>query len=126
MTDQSVTDRKYDAILDDARMVSSREGYAESSIEDVAAQGGIGKGTVYLYFKSKEELFVAALERVSGMFTSKAREEMETVPAFREKIEAFLRVCAWSIAAHTKTSCAFMFSEYGSICECFVVVVPEK
>jgi AcrR family transcriptional regulator len=100
MTDQSVTERKHDAILDAARTVFSRDGYAASSVEDVAAEAGIGKGTVYLYFKSKEELYVAALARDIRVFTDKAREEMEGVPTLREKVAALLRVRLEYCRAH--------------------------
>src|ERR1700691_4709916 len=115
MTDQSVTERKHDAILDAARTVFSREGYAASSVEDVADEAGIGKGTVYLYFKSKEELYLAALARDIRVFAAKAREEMESVPTFREKIEAFLRVRLDYCKAHQDFLRIYL-SEYGSMC----------
>lgn len=115
MTDQSVTERKRDAILDAARAVFSREGYAATSVDDVAAEAGIGKGTVYLYFKSKEELYLAALERDIRALAAKAREEMESVPAFREKIEAFLRVRLDYCKAHEDFLRIYL-SENGSMC----------
>jgi AcrR family transcriptional regulator len=115
MTDQSVTERKHDAILDAARAVFSREGYAESSVEDVAAEAGIGKGTVYLYFKSKEELYVAALARDIRVFADQAREEMESLPGFREKIEAFLRVRLEYCRAHEDFLRIYL-SESGGMC----------
>jgi AcrR family transcriptional regulator len=115
MTDQSVTERKRDAILDAARTVFSREGYAATSVDDVAAEAGIAKGTVYLYFKSKEELYLAALARDIRVFTGKAREEMESVPVFREKIEAFLRVRLDYCKAHEEFLRIYL-SEYGSMC----------
>jgi len=115
MTDQSVTERKHDAILDAARAVFSREGYAASSVDDVAAEAGIGKGTVYLYFKSKEELYIAALARDIRVFADKAREEMDNVPAFREKIEVFLRVRLEYCRAHEDFLRIYL-SEYGRMC----------
>jgi AcrR family transcriptional regulator len=92
MTDQSVTSKKYAAILDAARAVFSRDGYASSSVDDVAAEAGIAKGTVYLYFKSKEDLYLAALLRDVKTFGAEARAEMEREPSLREKIEAFFRI----------------------------------
>jgi AcrR family transcriptional regulator len=115
MTDQSVTEGKYDIILDAARAIFSREGYAASSVDDVAAEAGIGKGTVYLYFKSKEELYVAALARDIRVFADKARVEMESVPAFREKIEAFLRVRLDYCRAHEDFLRIYL-SESGRMC----------
>src|ERR1700722_17433909 len=92
MTDRSVTNKKREALLDAARAVFSRDGYAASSVDDVAGEAGIAKGTVYLYFKSKEELYLAALLRDIRAFGSEAWVEMDRVPTLREKIEAFLRV----------------------------------
>ena len=48
MTDQSVSERKRNGILDAARTVFSRQGYARASVEDVAEEAGIAKGTLYL------------------------------------------------------------------------------
>jgi len=115
MTDQSVTERKRDAILDAARTVFSRESYAATSVDDVAAEAGIAKGTVYLYFKSKEELYLAALARDIRTFAAKAREMMESVPTFREKVEAFLRVRLEYCRAHEDFLRIYL-SEYGSMC----------
>jgi AcrR family transcriptional regulator len=92
MTDQSVTRHKHNSILDAARAVFSRDGYASSSVEDVAAEAGIAKGTVYLYFKSKEELYLAALLRDLRAFSAEARARMDSAPNLRQKLEAFLRV----------------------------------
>jgi AcrR family transcriptional regulator len=114
MTDQSVTERKHTAILDAARTVFSREGYAATSVDEVAAEAGIAKGTVYLYFKSKEELYLAALARDLRMFANQAREEMENVPTFREKIETFLRVRLEYCRAHEDFLRIYL-SEYGKM-----------
>lgn len=92
MTDQSVTQQKHDSILDAARSVFSRDGYSESSVEDVAAEAGIAKGTVYLYFKSKEDLYLAAVLRDFRALSNYARAEMDRAPRLKEKVEAFLRV----------------------------------
>jgi AcrR family transcriptional regulator len=44
-------------ILEAARGLFSSLGLKNTSIEDIASKAGLGKGTVYLYFKSKEEIF---------------------------------------------------------------------
>jgi len=115
MTDQSVTERKHSAILDAARTVFSREGYAATSVERIAGEAGIGKGTVYLYFKSKEEMYLAALARDIRVFAGKARQQMESAPTFREKIETFLRVRLEYCRAHEDFLRIYL-SEYGSMC----------
>ena len=100
MTDQSVTQQKHESILDAARAVFSREGYAASSVEDVATEAGIAKGTVYIYFKSKEELYFAALLRDLRAFGEEARAQMDCAAGLREKIEAFFRVRLEYCKAH--------------------------
>lgn len=44
-------------ILDAALQVFSEQGLARARVEDIATQAGVSKGTVYLYFDSKEDLF---------------------------------------------------------------------
>jgi AcrR family transcriptional regulator len=51
------TDARRQAILQAALEAFSRNGFAATRIEDVAARAGVAKGTVYLYFPNKETLF---------------------------------------------------------------------
>ncbi|HEY7198891.1 MAG TPA: TetR/AcrR family transcriptional regulator [Candidatus Dormibacteraeota bacterium] len=50
-------------ILDTAGALLLRWGYDRVTMEDVASQSGVGKGTVYLHWRTREELFVAVLLR---------------------------------------------------------------
>lgn len=51
-------------ILDAAILVYAEEGIHVATISTIAARSGLGKGTIYLYFESKEALTVALVERV--------------------------------------------------------------
>ncbi|CAL99582.1 TetR family transcriptional regulator [Saccharopolyspora erythraea NRRL 2338] len=73
------TDRA-DRILDAAAELMLRLGYRKVTIEDVARQAGIGKGTVYLHWRSKETLFRALLHRASIALTEQILERLETSP----------------------------------------------
>jgi AcrR family transcriptional regulator len=57
-------ERRPDEILDAALRVFARCGLHKTNLEEVAKEAGISKGTIYLYFKDKEELFIAAAQRV--------------------------------------------------------------
>lgn len=57
---------KYTRILDAAQALFWRYGLKRTSIEDVAHEAGVAKGTVYLYFDSKETLFLEVAERLYG------------------------------------------------------------
>jgi AcrR family transcriptional regulator len=114
MTDQSVSDRKRSAILDAARAVFSRKGYSETAVDDVAEEARVAKGTLYLYFKSKEELYLSALASDLKAMAAEGRREMERSQRLREKLRAFLRVRL----EYTKSRQDFLriyLAEYGSI-----------
>jgi len=60
------------ALIDAALAVFSRVGFAAAKIDDVADEAGVSKGTVYLYFESKEKLF-------EGMVKSKMMPMLDHV-----------------------------------------------
>jgi AcrR family transcriptional regulator len=53
-----------DAILDATDNLLARYGYKKMTIDDLAAEVGIGKGTIYLYFPSKEEIVLSHIDRI--------------------------------------------------------------
>jgi AcrR family transcriptional regulator len=55
-------EQKKTAILDASARVFARKGYAGTVMKDIAVEAGIGKGTIYEYFPSKEDLFFAVFE----------------------------------------------------------------
>ena len=50
--------RKFDQVLDGARTVFLRDGYEGASVDDIAAEAGVSKATLYSYFPDKRVLFV--------------------------------------------------------------------
>lgn len=61
-------------ILDAAERLFSAKGYGKCTINDILETVGIAKGTFYHYFKSKEEVLDAIIERVTEMIVRRARE----------------------------------------------------
>ncbi len=55
--------RRHEEILDAAARLFAERGYADADLDDLAGRLGVGKGTVYRYFPSKEKLFFAAADR---------------------------------------------------------------
>ncbi len=51
-------------LIDAALTVFSEKGYAAARLDDVAALAGVSKGTIYLYFSGKEELFKAMVREI--------------------------------------------------------------
>jgi AcrR family transcriptional regulator len=92
-------DERRERILWAAKRVLLEKGLDETSMDDVAAQAGTTKPTVYAHFKSKEELFGAVIELVKRLFLGKLRspdvyaaEPVEAVALFCGR---FLELVCW-------------------------------
>ncbi|MFI9384662.1 TetR/AcrR family transcriptional regulator [Kutzneria sp. NPDC052558] len=73
-------DERGERILDAAAELVLRWGYKRVTIEDVAKQAGIGKGTVYLHFRTRSELFLSVLMRESVALTADMLAELKRDP----------------------------------------------
>lgn len=76
-------------ILDGAHRVFMKMGYDAASMNDVTREAGVSKGTIYVYFQSKEELFAALIERAKGLFTESVRELLAQNPEPEEGLRLF-------------------------------------
>ncbi len=75
-------------LLDAALEIFVEKGFAATRVEDVARQAGVSKGTVFLYFPSKEELFKAVVrENIAGGLN----EWKEEFPQFQGSTQEMLR-----------------------------------
>ncbi len=95
------------------------KGYAATHVEEVARRAGVSKGTLFLYFSSKEELFKAVVrENISGHFA----EWSEELKTFEGSSEELLRYCMsswWERVGNTRASGIpkLMMSEAGNFPE---------
>jgi AcrR family transcriptional regulator len=64
MMDSFQTKTTRDAILDATDRLLARHGYKKMTIDDLAREVGIGKGSVYLHFTSKEEIALSHIDRI--------------------------------------------------------------
>ncbi|HIR14799.1 MAG TPA: TetR/AcrR family transcriptional regulator [Candidatus Choladousia intestinavium] len=85
---------KKDLILDTMQKLISEKSSQAISVSDIAREAGIGKGSIYYYFKSKEEILEAVIERTY----SKAIEESERLLKVSHldaltKMEIIFRAC---------------------------------
>jgi len=53
-----------DGILDATEQLLARFGYRKMTVEDIAREVGVGKGTIYLHFPSKEEIVLSHVDRI--------------------------------------------------------------
>ncbi len=87
---------KYQRILDAAVAVFADKGFFNSRISDIADRADVADGTVYLYFKNKEEILMTAINTAFDAFMRQARPEVEKLrsPAERLRRLAFLHLNA--------------------------------
>ncbi|HWB83702.1 MAG TPA: helix-turn-helix domain-containing protein [Bryobacteraceae bacterium] len=109
-----MSERRRDCILDAARTVFSRKDYAATAVEDIAEQARIAKGTLYLYFRSKEDIYLAALARDVRELAVQARREMERAGTLRRKLRAFFRARLEYSKKHEDFLRIYL-AEYGSM-----------
>lgn len=69
---------KREAILAAARQLFGHYGYRRTSIDDIAQEARVAKGTVYLYFKSKEEIFRALCQQLLDTVLTATEEAVHT------------------------------------------------
>lgn len=77
-------------ILDATCRVVAQHGFQDATVERVAEEAGIAKGTIYLYFQNKDELFTAAVEQGIQDFTSQVREYVAEAGTPLEKLRRLI------------------------------------
>ena len=77
---------KREAILRAAIQVFANNGYFSSKVADIASEAGVADGTVYLYFKSKEEILHSIFDRTVEEVIADGRKQLERIKDPREKL----------------------------------------
>jgi AcrR family transcriptional regulator len=91
-------------LLDAALDLFVEKGFAATRAEEVAARAGVSKGTLFLYFQSKEELFKAVVrENISGRF-AEWNEEFEAFPGTSAEMVKYCMTVWWERVGATRAS----------------------
>jgi AcrR family transcriptional regulator len=85
-----VSEERRMQIIEAALACFTRQGYANTTIDDIAAESGLSKGAIYWYFKSKDDVFKAAF---ISMFEDVGAESMAALQACETAVEK-LRLAA--------------------------------
>jgi len=59
-----VSEERKDQIMNAAEEVFTQKGFSDARMDDIAQETGLSKGTLYLYYKSKDDLIIAILDRL--------------------------------------------------------------
>ena len=94
---KSADPNRREDILKAAREVFKRSGYEKAHVEDIAQLAGVAKGTVYLYFKSKQAMLDALCDYYQEMISDALVSSMQnpdTHTAIKEAVHAGLAVAS--------------------------------
>ncbi|HEX3185002.1 MAG TPA: TetR/AcrR family transcriptional regulator [Pyrinomonadaceae bacterium] len=79
-----------DAILDATDRLLARYGYRKMTVEDIASEAHIGKGTIYLHFTSKEEVVLSHVDRIVDRLKDRLREIGNSAAPAAERLRRML------------------------------------
>ncbi len=101
-------------LLDAALQLMARQGFAATSMEDIAREAGVAKGTVYLYFPTKDALLTALLETQSLLPELTALLGALPIDADVETIVRHVVPALWSALATRTEAVALLLRESGT------------
>ena len=90
MTRPDVSDERRPQIIEAAIQVFLRKGYRKASMPEIARQAGLSIGGVYWYFKSKDEIIAAILERTFDQDFSALTELLGAGAPTADRLRAFV------------------------------------
>lgn len=86
---QVVSEFRRAEIVDAARTVFARRGFAFGIMDEIAKEAGVAKGTLYLYFRSKTEIYKAVLDHDMKTLKQSTLDRIDVAKGLQEKIRAF-------------------------------------
>lgn len=81
---------KPQAIIDAAVRVFARNGYYQSRVSDIAREAGIASGTIYLYFRTKDEILVTLFREKMAQWVERVRQEIAREPDAISKLRRLI------------------------------------
>lgn len=89
---EKVGSDKYQKIIQAATKVFSNKGFYNSKVSDVAKEAQVADGTIYLYFKNKDDLLISIFEYSMDIFTTSILDKMKEAEGPVEKLKQFIRL----------------------------------
>ena len=108
-----ITDKR-EAILRAAIKVFAQKGYFNSKVADIAKEAGIADGTVYLYFKSKDEVLHSVFDRAMEEFIAEGRREIAEIERADKRLERIARLHLEKLGADRDLAVVFQVELRGS------------
>lgn len=85
------TSEKGEQILTAAYNIFGEKGFYAAKMEDIAHEAGVAKGTLYLYYANKEELFLAVIEKILQDYLHTYEQILNGNTSFPDKLTSLVR-----------------------------------
>ena len=105
---------KREAILRAAIKVFAGKGYFNSKVADIAKEAGIADGTVYLYFKSKDEILHSFFDRAMEDFIAEGKKQLAKIESAEEKLRRIAQLHLERLGADRDLAIVFQVELRGS------------
>lgn len=90
---------KFKQIIDAAVEVIAENGYHSSQVSKIAKKAGVADGTIYLYFKNKEDILVSLFQEKMGQFIEKIEQETTSKQSAEQKLLTLIQTHFEQLAA---------------------------
>src|SRR5215831_8773678 len=110
-----VTEFRTIGILEAARKVFAKKGFSNATVDDVASAAGVAKGTIYLYYESKRDIYFAALKFGIEQMYAMLEEELKAVSTPEDKLRTLIGV-KLGYFEDNRDFFKIYYSELGNIC----------
>ena len=111
---RAVVADKREAILRAAIKVFAQKGYFNSKVADIAKEAGIADGTVYLYFKSKEEILHSVFDRAMEEFIAEGKQEIAEIEEADKRLQRITQLHLEKLGADRDLAIVFQVELRGS------------
>jgi AcrR family transcriptional regulator len=85
-----VSEFRCNEILDAAQKIFAEKGFADATMDEIAATCGLAKGTLYLYFKSKRDVYLRTLQHGATELLERVTTNMQGVTGVRAKLRTII------------------------------------
>jgi len=113
IVDEQMREAMRNRIIQEAASQFARLGFDQANINTIAEEAGIGKGTIYLYFENKRELFLDMLRAIARTQLAAVRAALATEGTVQQRIERLFRAFAHLAEEHSDSFNVYMSALYG-------------
>lgn len=89
-----------DSILDAAGLIFARKGYHEATLEEIADTAELAKGTLYNYYKDKQDIFISLARRSLQEFKDDLKQICHSAPSLDDFVRTMLELIIVNMLKH--------------------------